>query len=78
MKKIDSMLLRDVLRETFTNSEIPEFIDELKMGDFPEWDSLGNFNFLLAVEEKFGIHFDLDEIANLKSISDIKAVIEIK
>ena len=78
MKKIDSSLLRDALVETFANSEIPDSINELKIGDLKDWDSLGNFNLLLVLEQRFGIHFDLEEMANLRSISDIRSAIEDK
>jgi acyl carrier protein len=78
MKKIDSAEIRDVMSQTFANSKIPDLIDDLKIGDLVEWDSLGNFNFLLALEERFGVHFDLEQIANLKSIRDMRAAIEAK
>jgi acyl carrier protein len=78
MKTIDSNLLRNSLLETFANSEIPTSIDELKIGDFEEWDSLGNFNLLLDLEKKLGIQFNLDEMANIRSIADIKSAINSK
>ena len=78
MKKIDFSLLRAALVETFANSEIPDSINELKIGDLKDWDSLGNFNLLLVLEQRFGIHFDLEEMANLRSISDIRSAIEDK
>lgn len=69
------MSLRDVLIQTFRNSEIPDDIVDLKMGDFEEWDSLGNFNLILAVESKYKIQFDIDELENLTSISQIQRAI---
>ena len=78
MKTIDSNLLRNSLLETFANSEIPTIIDDLKIGDFEEWDSLGNFNLLLDLEKKLGIQFNLDEMANIRSIADIKSAINSK
>ena len=78
MKTIDSNLLRNSLLETFANSEIPTIIDDLKIGDFEEWDSLGNFNLLLDLEKKLGIQFNLDEMANIRSIADIKSAMNSK
>ena len=43
------MALRELMQQTFKNSLIPEDISNLKMGDFDEWDSLGNFNLILAI-----------------------------
>ena len=65
------MSLRKILQDTFSKSDIPENIDDLKMGDFDEWDSLGNFNLILAVEQKFKIQFDMDDIENMNSVRAI-------
>jgi len=70
------MNLRDVLIQTFKNSKIPEEIDHLKMGDFDEWDSLGNFNLILAIESQFQIQFDMDELEKLTSVSKIQKAID--
>jgi acyl carrier protein len=78
MKTLASNALREALLETFPTAAIPNFIDELKLGDLTDWDSLGNFYLLLALEKKFQIHFDIDEITNLRSIADIKSAIETK
>jgi len=60
--------LRNVLISTFPASSIPDDISELKLGDIPEWDSLGNFNLLMAIEEDFDIRFSVEDMSNLKSI----------
>ena len=70
------MNLRDILKKTFKNSTIPEEIKDLKMGDFEEWDSLGNFNLILAIETEFQIQFDMDDLENLTSISEIQKAID--
>ena len=46
------------------------------MGDFDEWDSLGNFNLILAIETQYEIQFDMDELENLTSIASITKAIE--
>ena len=76
MKGLRSMDLKKILIETFSNSSIPENIDDLKMGDLEEWDSLGNFNLILAIEQKIGIQFDFDQLENLNSISEIKRALD--
>ena len=68
--------LRDILKKTFNNSVIPEEIKDLKMGDFDEWDSMGNFNLLLAVETEYKIQFDFGELENLTSVASIQKAID--
>jgi len=70
------MNLRQILIETFINSSIPENIDNLKIGDLDEWDSLGNFNLILAIEQNFGIQFNFDQLENLNSIAEITKALE--
>lgn len=70
------MNLRDILKKTFKNSTIPEEIKDLKMGDFEEWDSLGNFNLILAIETEFQIQFDMDDLEKLTSILEIQKAID--
>ena len=70
------MNLRQILVDTFTNTNIPENIDDLKIGDFEEWDSIGNFNLILAVEQKYKVQFDMENLDKIKSIKDIKKFLE--
>lgn len=66
------MSLRRILKETFPTSNVPNRIDHLKMGDLEEWDSIGNFNLILAVEEHYQKKFTVEEIEKLNSIAEIK------
>ena len=68
--------LRELLVSTFRKSEIPADISDLKMGDLEEWDSLGNFNLVLAIEEHFGDPPDIDEMESLTSVSEMRRQIE--
>jgi acyl carrier protein len=63
--------LRAILVETFPTATIPLSCDELMLGGFPEWDSLGNFNFLLAIEEFYDVRFDIEQMSKIKSIAQI-------
>lgn len=71
MKKISNQDMRKILTSTFPTADISDSCLDLELGDFPEWDSLGNFNLLLAVEESYDIRLDIEEMSQLKSISDI-------
>ena len=70
--------LKKVLQKTFTKSNIPENMDNLKLGDFKEWDSLGNFNLLLEIEKEFNCRFDTTKFSEMKSVKDIKKNLNIK
>ena len=70
------MNLREILIDTFNNNSIPEDITDLKMGDLDEWDSLGNFNLIMAVEQMYQIQFDIDCIEKMTSVSEIKKEID--
>jgi acyl carrier protein len=70
------MSLRKIIVDTFSKSNIPENIDNLKMGDIDEWDSIGNFNLILAIEQKYGIRFNMEDLDNLKSVKEIKRLLE--
>ena len=65
------MSLRQLIIKTFPNSSIPKDIHELKMGDIEEWDSMGNFNLILAVEQHYGVQFILDDMEKIKSVREI-------
>ena len=71
MPEITADALRPLLVETFRKSEIPSAIEDMKMGDLEDWDSLGNFNLLLSVEETFDVRFSMDDMAALKSVRAI-------
>lgn len=74
--KLSSNDLRRLLIEVFQNSEIPADITNLKINDFQEWDSLGNFTLLLAVEDQYKIKFDLTEMPDLNSVRSILLALE--
>jgi|TARA_B110000196_G_scaffold277247_1_gene255685 acyl carrier protein len=71
MNKITENDLFGILSDVFPATTLPEDSKGLEMGSFKEWDSLGNFNLLLAVEEHFEIRFTMDEITNIKSLAQI-------
>ena len=67
----DVEILKEILSATFSNSTVPDDISKLGIGDLVEWDSLGNFNFLLAIEEKYDLRFDIEQMADIKSVQDV-------
>ena len=51
MNKSETLsIIRKLMTEIFSSDTISEDVSELSIGSLKEWDSLGNFNFLLAIE----------------------------
>ena len=75
MQKVTEVQLKKVFKKLFSESFKGKFIN-LKLGDIEKWDSLGNFNLLLEIEQTFKIRFDLIEIENLKSVPAILKVLK--
>ncbi len=71
MRTIDLKDVESILRDTFPTATLTGALQDLKLGDIDEWDSLGNFNLLLAFEEFYDVRFSMDEMADLKSITKI-------
>ena len=82
MKNIDSKEINkkifESLKNTFSKSKIPKNINELKIGDLKEWDSLGNYNLLLEIEKSFKIRFKSTDLTKITSINQIISYIKKK
>lgn len=42
----------------------------------PEWDSLAQVTIVAAVESKYNISFDMNDIISIQSVNDLKKTIE--
>ena len=71
MIKINMSDIEKVFLNTFSNTTIDKSIIDLKLGDLDEWDSLGNFNLLLAIEKFYNIRFSMEQMAEIKSIKSL-------
>tara|TARA_B110000444_G_C18328103_1_gene361575 strand:+ start:173 stop:406 length:234 start_codon:yes stop_codon:yes gene_type:complete len=72
MKKTDNDKITYALKKTFNKSKIPKKIENLKIGDLKEWDSLGHVNLLLEIEKIFKLKFESKIFLSLDSIKKIK------
>jgi acyl carrier protein len=63
--------IEKVLSNTFPNTKIDKPTIDLQLGDFDEWDSLGNFNLLLAIEKFYNIRFSVEQMSEIKSIKTL-------
>ena len=64
--------LYELLLKQFPKATIDKNHNNLEVGSLPEWDSLAHFNFLLLIEEKLNMRFSVEEMTDLKSLSDIQ------
>ena len=78
MTTIDLKDVESIVRDAFPTATLSGPVQDLKLGDIDEWDSLGNFNLLLAFEEFYDVRFSMDEMAVLKSIAKIIEVLSAK
>ena len=63
-------VLIEIAQGVFNNNNIAT-LERLCVGCCPEWDSVGHFSYLMAIEDRFGIRFSIDEIAELKTVEEI-------
>lgn len=69
--------LCDVFKTVFDDDSI-SINAETTSNDVEGWDSMSHVTLLLAVEDHFGIEFQSFEIANLKNVGALVALIEKK
>ena len=70
MNKIEEKL-KKTIKKTFKISKIPKDFKNLKMGDLKKWDSLGNYQLLLAIEKEFNTRFETAIFTEIKSNKEI-------
>lgn len=64
----------DIIKKAFPNST-SEITETTTANDVDEWDSLGHIMLIQAIEEKYQIQFDIDEMIGFNQVGDIiKAV----
>ena len=50
--------------------------DNTTIGDFPQWDSVGQLTILSSVEEAFEINFEPEEMMEIEDVKDIVNAVE--
>lgn len=58
--------------------EVSEVSLQSAVGDFPQWDSMGQMAILQQVEEAFDISFEPEEMMDIEDVKDIIAAVESK
>jgi acyl carrier protein len=55
----------------------PAFVpDDARIGTFERWDSLAHMRLVLALEQLVGRELDPDEVVEIGSLEDVRAILE--
>ena len=66
--------LNEVFQDVFDDDSIT--VDETTTAnDIDDWDSLEHINLINAVEQKFGIKFDMGQIVTMKNVGEMANII---
>ena len=66
--------LNEVFRDVFDNEEIT-VSDATTADDIEEWDSLEHINLLAAVEQEFGMKFNMGQVVSMKNVGEMADII---
>ena len=66
--------LNEVFRDVFDDEEIT-VSDATTADDIEEWDSLENINLLAAVEQEFGMKFNMGQVVSMKNVGEMADII---
>lgn len=66
-----------VFRRVFDDESF-ELADTTTAQDIPGWDSLTHINLIIEIEDEFGLKFTVDDIAGLKNVGEMVAMVERK
>ena len=62
--------LNGIFRENFDDDDI-ELKDDTSSADIEDWDSLEQINLVVAIQDTFGIKFNIDEVNSLKNVGEM-------
>ena len=66
--------LNEVFRDVFDDEEIT--VNEATTADdIEDWDSLEHINLLAAVEQEFGIKFNMGQVVTMKNVGEMASII---
>ncbi len=63
--------LEDVFRQVFDNDQLT-LRDDMTALDIEGWDSVAHINLMFGIEQAFGVRFKGNELADMKSIGELK------
>jgi acyl carrier protein len=69
----------EVFKNQFNLTDIADVglpFEELRMGAIDEWDSLGNLNLLLAIENEFSIRLSTEQLSSIDSLLQLESMLK--
>ncbi|MBE5822938.1 MAG: acyl carrier protein [Butyrivibrio sp.] len=69
--------LNEVFRDVFEDDDIT-VNDQTTADDIDDWDSLEHINLINAIEQEFGIKFNMGQIVSMKNVGEMVTIIESK
>jgi acyl carrier protein len=72
---IDKLKFRECIIEALKLRR-EEYRPDLRIGDIEQWDSVAHLDLMSAIEQEFGVRFDLDEITTLTSLPELLSRLE--
>ena len=76
MNQVDERI-QEIARDVF-GDDVPVLNDSTKPGDVSGWDSFGHVNFMLSVENEFGVEFTEDEFVSFEDVGGLKQILAAK
>ena len=67
--------LNEVFRDVFDDDEIVVKA-QTTSNDIEDWDSLEHINLIVAVEQEFGIKFNMNEVTTMKNVGEMVEIIK--
>jgi acyl carrier protein len=64
--------IKEVMQRVF---ELAEISDDISQENCAKWDSMQHLNLIVELEEVFSISFEPEEIAEMKSLDKIEALL---
>lgn len=69
--------LSEILQDVFDHDDL-QATREMTASDVDGWDSLGNVQVFLAIEQRFGVRFSAAEIGSIDNLGELADLIEKK
>ncbi|EOS74154.1 hypothetical protein C819_03343 [Lachnospiraceae bacterium 10-1] len=66
--------LNEVFQDVFDDESI-EVNDETTSDDIEDWDSLEHINLIAAVEQEFGMKFNMGQVVTMKNVGEMVDII---
>lgn len=66
--------LDEVFQDVFDDESI-RVNDNTTADDIEDWDSLEHINLVIAIENKFGIKFNMNEVTTMKNVGEMVDII---